>query len=258
MPINANEFSRALRARYKSPAAVLRKLGLDADLYGSGAGTSQNGGNGNGNGDRPELNGACFHLISEHLKGLLDAHQLAELTGRLKHFMPAPTADEDPPLVEPSPVKNMGSGLDEPPELEKFREHLRRKGNLDDEAIDHAVGLARDYMKHRRSNGADKLPVSGVHGGFGGKFSGRTRDNDDFAERFPEAARIEGEAPRDGGRDRRHAMDKAPSRKARARLDAKFGTERIRGDGWDGEIIPPADLRSETERRFPDMTRIGT
>jgi hypothetical protein len=242
MTINASKLQTALRRKFgNNRKAVFAALGLDADVFGSGAGTSENAGNGNG--DKPELNGACFHLIQEHLKNVLDAHQLAELTQRLKNFMLAPTADAD------QQVGSQSKDADDPPELEKFREHLRNKNlDWDDGTLDHAVGLARDYMKHRRANGADRMPVSAVTGILHGHMSGKSRD--DLAEARRNMRMIEGEP----GRDRRRgAMDAAPSRATRGRFNARYPDARR----FDSDPnIPVVDIRSNAEKKF-GLDRIG-
>jgi hypothetical protein len=128
------------------------------------------------------------------------------------------------------------------PDHEGLVQFLRSKG-LDEQSIAHVLAIAREEAEPE-ADGKDRLPANALHGGYGGRLTGASRDHDDFAERFPEAAKIgsvygtsqfdQDQHDRRSARDRRQqAHDSVPGSEAERRLAKKFpGIERIGVGEW--------------------------
>lgn len=131
------------------------------------------------------------------------------------------------------------NGADKPARDEEHHEGLRkllREKGLQDDEIEKAIQIVKDKSEPKR-NGKDRLPVSGP-GGMGGYRSNQSRQpnekvyrgRDDFAERFPEVARVQAFPEeyewreKERARDRRHAYDLAMDGNKADRLAEMFGT----------------------------------
>jgi hypothetical protein len=109
---------------------------------------------------------------------------------------------------------------------EAFAKLLLEKG-LDEASIEEAVEIARRGRDEEEAE--DRIPENAIHGGMHGHISGKAKD--DFAGRFPDAARIEADPERlalahDRGskRARRQAHDQAARVVAgEASLARKYG-----------------------------------
>ena len=179
--------------------------------------------------------------------------------------------DNLPRKIETMPEENLASGHgraddDEPDdEYEKFRQHLQDHG-LDEEAIEHAIGMAKDMHK-RGMNGRDRFPRNRVMGGRGGHFGG---SRDEVAEIGRQMRRIESEPGISPGADpscdfithhgidRATAMDSAPTRRQLAKMHSMFpGMRRVADvNGCTPDVPTDIDVRSSAERMF-GIDRIG-
>jgi hypothetical protein len=134
--------SRAIRARYATPQAVCRRLGIDASLLESES-----------------------DPLYEYLAVGKDGRRRAR--------------DSDPPIVHPSPrqnvdelepmhergmgPQNMGGDDEDDDPMQGFRRHLQENSEMSEDEIDKACGLARDFVRRKRANGKDRLPGRGGH-----------------------------------------------------------------------------------------------
>lgn len=221
----ATKLLRALKQKFSSPAAVLKKLGLDAALIRDDEPVSSG---------MPSLPAATelHNLLAEKFSHIKDDEEVARIFELVEELGDArrEAGDRVSEKVESMPPEMAASDDKRDDRLEPFREHLRDKGMSEDE-IDHACGLARDHIRRRHSNGHDVLPRNRLLGGRGGHFGG-SRSGPSFdaiAAARSRMAEIESEPMEDR---RRGAMDAkpelAPSRAQRAQFYQKYpGSERL-------------------------------
>ena len=167
------ELIEAIRRKFKTPQAALAALGLDTTLL-------------DDPGDRQRKRDSKMRRHVDEMLSLLDTmgtdsdpsmraeEETSERNGRFdprglggggeivggperegKDRRRARGRDTDPPLVHPESEQRM-SAEDDEPSFEDFAEHLRRNSRMSEDDISHAIGLARDYLKRRRSNGRDR------------------------------------------------------------------------------------------------------
>jgi hypothetical protein len=208
---------RALKSRYASPAAVLKKLGIDAALIRDEAVSS----------GMPSLPAATelHNLLASRFSHIKDDEEVGRMFELVEELADErrKAGDHIPRKIETMPEQNMGAHDDEHDDhLEPFREHLRDHGLSEDE-VEEAAKLGRDFIRNRRSNGHDRRPLPAAgHGGFGGHISGRSKDAD-LRQAREHMARIESEPTLDRRRGAMDAKPKlAPSRAERARINAAY------------------------------------
>jgi hypothetical protein len=177
----------AIRAKYSTPQAALRALGLDTTLL---------------NPEEDSLARKVKRILADLNKLAMDA----DLLGEPEHMRSDPrgeggggggeieggvprrgmdrfglrrsSKDSIEPKIEEMQEEVLGASDDEDDELyDPLREHLRKNG-LDEESVERACELAKDHVRRRRSNGHDRhaddfLPKNHLgRSGPGGRFAG--------------------------------------------------------------------------------------
>jgi hypothetical protein len=168
-----SKLGSALRAKYRTPQDVLRKLGLDQDLLEGGAGEVKG------------LAGEHSVRIIEHLRNKLSAEDLAQLQLLLNNMFSGGVGKTE--------------GEDTNGDWENgLVQFLKSRGLTGSELVD-AMKLARGEEGVAR----DVLPTNAMRGGLGSRFKSR----DDVVAAREAAARIEGEPGRMQAQDAARATE---------------------------------------------------
>lgn len=243
-----SRLSDALRKRFATPRAALRALGLDESLFDELAHDASR--------VRRRRSMAMDHIV-----------------GKPHPRHPDWARDEEgglPDKVE-TMTENLTSGAEDEEEDDDaseaygpLRQHLRESG-MDEEAVEEATKLAKDFV---RTRARDRMPRNRLSGGRGGHFGGSRNGRDEVAEIGRQLERVKGENGIAPGPDRERsalvdhgldAMDTAPTPRQRAQMHAMFPGLRRIGDvnGVLPHVPSNIDTRRSAHRMFPYLAKIG-
>ena len=168
-----SRLSDALRKRFATPRAALRALGLDESLFDELAHDASR--------VRRRRSMAMDHIV-----------------GKPHPRHPDWARDEEgglPDKVE-TMTENLTSGAEDEEEDDDaseaygpLRQHLRESG-MDEEAVEEATKLAKDFV---RTRARDRMPRNRLSGGRGGHFGGSRNGRDEVAEIGRQLERVKGE-----------------------------------------------------------------